>query len=454
MLRIRVTFPHGSYHATPWGHQVKEGHVEYPPSPWRLLRALLASWYKLSDRPNEQLTATLLTKLAEVLPTYYLPTITHSHTRQMVPVKPEKKDQREKLLRYRQDYRQEIFDAFYAIAEPLYIQWDVALTEEETALLQQLLVGISYLGRAESRAELDLVEECSTLPNAYPNPDGDTRVLCPNGITIENAINTIGVYTSDLQKKKYSGVPGTTWVNYQVKLPNQPRQKPTTSVSPPKPTLVRFVVGTHEPIHIRRALPLGDRLHRVLCAVGDSSTLTGWKGGEPRRDGNQHAYYIPEPDDFGFIRHLSVYAAEGFDADAMEALAKLPSRTPWLELCLIQVGKPEDYSDLRWWGNGKTWRSLTPVLLPRHPKRGKDGKLKEGYEEQVQRMLGYSGITTPCEVVLLPDPGEWQRFVRSCSSEIDRRGWGLELRFSEPVSGTIALGCSAHYGMGRFVCAD
>ncbi len=453
MLRIKVSFPHGSYHATPWGHQVKEGHVEYPPSPWRLLRALLASWYKLGDRPNEQLTATLLTKLAGVLPTYYLPAITHSHTRQMVPVKPEKKEQREKLFRYRQDYRQEIFDAFYAIAEPLYVQWEVALAEEEIGLLQQLLAGISYLGRAESRAEFELVEECPN-PNAYPIPDGDTRVLCPEGITLENAIDIIGVYTSELQSKKYSGVPGTTWVNYRVKLPNQPRQKSPASVAVPKPALVRFAVGTHKPTHIHRALPLGDRLHRTLCALGDSSTLTGWKDGEPRADGNQHAYYIPEIDEFGFTRHLSVYAAEGFDADAMKALATLPSCTPWLELCLIQVGKPEDYPALRWWGTATTWKSLTPVLLPRHPKPGKDGKMKEGYEEQVQRMLGYNGITTPCEVVLLPDVGEWQRFIRARSGENARKGWGLELRFSEPVQGAIALGCSAHYGMGRFICAD
>ncbi len=35
---IKLTFPAGRYHATPWGRHVNEGVAEWPPSPWRLLR--------------------------------------------------------------------------------------------------------------------------------------------------------------------------------------------------------------------------------------------------------------------------------------------------------------------------------------------------------------------------------------------------------------------------------
>src|SRR6266481_5124917 len=41
---IRLKFPGGQYHATPWGRHVNEGVPEWPPSPWRLLRALVAVW--------------------------------------------------------------------------------------------------------------------------------------------------------------------------------------------------------------------------------------------------------------------------------------------------------------------------------------------------------------------------------------------------------------------------
>ena len=43
-ITLKLTFPAGRYHATPWGRHVNEGVPEWPPSPWRLLRALVAVW--------------------------------------------------------------------------------------------------------------------------------------------------------------------------------------------------------------------------------------------------------------------------------------------------------------------------------------------------------------------------------------------------------------------------
>jgi len=42
VIAISFKFPAGRYHATPWGRHVNEGAVEWPPSPWRILRALEA----------------------------------------------------------------------------------------------------------------------------------------------------------------------------------------------------------------------------------------------------------------------------------------------------------------------------------------------------------------------------------------------------------------------------
>lgn len=42
MPTVKLRFPGGRYHATPWGHHVNEGRIEWPPSPWRLLRAFIA----------------------------------------------------------------------------------------------------------------------------------------------------------------------------------------------------------------------------------------------------------------------------------------------------------------------------------------------------------------------------------------------------------------------------
>ena len=40
---LTFTFPGKRYHATPWGAPVNEAQVEWPPSPWRVCRALLAT---------------------------------------------------------------------------------------------------------------------------------------------------------------------------------------------------------------------------------------------------------------------------------------------------------------------------------------------------------------------------------------------------------------------------
>ena len=47
MIAIQITFPWGRYHAHPWGlNPVRLREPEWPPSPWRLLRALASSWFR------------------------------------------------------------------------------------------------------------------------------------------------------------------------------------------------------------------------------------------------------------------------------------------------------------------------------------------------------------------------------------------------------------------------
>src|ERR1700693_2810445 len=81
MLVIELTFPAGRYHATPWGRHVNEGVPEWPPSPYRLLRALYDVWQrKCSDLPTGEVRV-VLGGLAERPPRFALPAATATHTR-------------------------------------------------------------------------------------------------------------------------------------------------------------------------------------------------------------------------------------------------------------------------------------------------------------------------------------------------------------------------------------
>jgi CRISPR-associated protein Csb2 len=51
---LRQEFPLGRFHATPWRvNPFDDPHGEWPPSPWRLVRAVTARWYQWA-RETEQ----------------------------------------------------------------------------------------------------------------------------------------------------------------------------------------------------------------------------------------------------------------------------------------------------------------------------------------------------------------------------------------------------------------
>src|ERR1700676_3171843 len=82
---IRLTFPGGQYHATPWGRHVNEGVPEWPPSPWRFLRALVAAWKRTCPGIPEQQVRSILAALVDP-PVFPLPPHRVPHTRHAMPI--------------------------------------------------------------------------------------------------------------------------------------------------------------------------------------------------------------------------------------------------------------------------------------------------------------------------------------------------------------------------------
>ena len=73
MLAIKFEFTANRYHGTQWGRHVNEGVPEWPPSPWRILRGLVATWRRtLPDMPKERVMP-ILEALASEYPGFHLP---------------------------------------------------------------------------------------------------------------------------------------------------------------------------------------------------------------------------------------------------------------------------------------------------------------------------------------------------------------------------------------------
>jgi CRISPR-associated protein Csb2 len=159
VIALRLRFPGGRYHATPWGRHVNEAAIAWPPEPLRILRALIACHHRKADRTRftDDSLADLIDALAAQLPLYRLPEAVRAHTRHYMPI-----NGKNPTL---------VFDAFarFDPHEPLIASWPgAALGGEQREHLQHLAARLGYLGRAESWVEAEIIDWDGEGANARP----------------------------------------------------------------------------------------------------------------------------------------------------------------------------------------------------------------------------------------------------------------------------------------------
>lgn len=420
MITIAIRFAAGRYHATPWGRHVNEGEVEWPPSPWRISRALLAAGFaKLGWSEVPETARNLIERLAAAPPRYLLPDGTVAHTRHYMPVRKGRRETTTKVL-----------DTFIRFDEPdaeLLIQYAVELEDAERVLLERLVAGLGYLGRAESWVVARvLVDDPVAGEGAWcrpveagelPPPGADVAtVVAPvpaeryrawRADAVERAraareeergrpptrtdsrkiaeahpedlVHALLAVTGDLQKQGWNVPPGSQDLDYlrpSGTLRRRPIQPPRRrgTTSPVEAALlalasdrdIRAVLPSME-----RSLPQLELIHRSLVSqLGDDApgcpALTGRDPatGRPLAHQHTHATYIPlDLDEDGLLDHVLVHAPMGLDPVARRALRSL--RRTWtkgedrdLVVTLAGLGSIEDFAAQLYRRSG---RSL-PVL--------------------------------------------------------------------------------------------
>jgi CRISPR-associated protein Csb2 len=177
MLALVFRFPASRYHATPWGRNVNEG-----AEPWRILRALIATWWRKADRNrwSEDDLAVLIDALAEQPPIYRLPeNAIHTNTRHYMPQGKIEKGREATAL---------VFDAFARLPanSEIIVAWpELALPDRLFALTADVALGIGYLGRAESWADCEARAEwnataANCLPEGTDKAEGEpVRLIAP-----------------------------------------------------------------------------------------------------------------------------------------------------------------------------------------------------------------------------------------------------------------------------------
>ena len=504
MLTIELRFLAGRYHATPWGQSVNEAGVEWPPSPWRLLRTLLALWHrKAAHLPHEHVYG-LLHELAQQPPDYTLPPAVHSHTRHYMP---QQKIGDTKL----------IFDAFLAVSpsDKLYMHWpNLSLSEQSHQTLATLLDHMTYLGRAESWVEAQ-IGDIAPQPNCSANVDtadlasgemlGEpVRVLSPPSSEaysqwiISHRDEHLAALKGRNREKLAYVMPDTLaealdrdtadwlavdktppafaqWIMYnRPLLTNAPALKPVRNRhsrpagSVRKANVARYAISGHPKMRVRETIRMAEWFRQALIKKGDGlPLLTGHD--LPSDNRHQHAFVIPEDRDLdGTIDHILLHVPGGIGTQeeaALHAINQLWNyKGEHLDLSLLGIGLASDWSksqaiDTERVATDTHWQSATPWYCPWHIKNNRD--LHSEVQRFVSRECENRDIPIPAVNLIQPQmmqEGSKQisvsrfRFQRKSKSHPPSCiGLLLSLRFDQPFSGPLSLGYGSHFGLGSFI---
>lgn len=492
MLALAFTFPAGRYHATPWDRHVNEGAVAWPPEPWRILRALIATWHhklKHQGKHSEATLEALIETLAAQPPEYRLPAASHSHTRHYMP-------------QFAAGKTSLIFDAFTAIdrADPLCVAWpNVELPDDQRALLDDLLAVIGYLGRAESWVDARRIDTVPTA-NCKPEPgtgaiDTDTGEIRGELVTLyaplppaeyqslrsgflvdkkaqkklggtlpETLLDALSVDTSDLRKLGWSQPPAARKVRYLRPL-DALRPKPAIRrTGAPPANAVNFIL-TGKPLpRVEDSLRIGELMRIATMgqckrAFGEDNVPPLFSGHDlPEGNRHRHAFYLPwDSDGDGKLDRVLVYAPDGMSDAEQRALVRVQrlwdrSGAEW-RLVFEGGGNLEVAVPLT--RCSSVWESVTPYLHPWHIKK------RFSIEDQIRRECRERGIPEPISIEVFAEvdigkdrkrrPIHFHRFrSRRGLRQPDRLGSFWRLTFPESIAGPLALGFGCHYGLGLF----
>lgn len=409
MITIELRFPGRRYHATPWGHHVNEGLVEWPPSPWRLMRALLACGFeRLCWTEPPPVARRLVERLASAAPSYVLPPATLAHSRHYMPLGT--LDQDTTL----------VLDAWANVEGALAVRWPVELPDEERALLDELLSHLGYLGRSESWAEARLaapgeafsgqvvepvtaedegarrgmeqialltpvaagayhdwrearvVEELAKLP---PPPQKRTAAAVEKERKIReralalypvDLLSCLAAETGRLREQGWSQPPGTRVARYW-----RPRDALATVVAPRPGSRSGAVANVevallalatasrndHALPPVSRALPQAEILHATLVSKLTAAGLRAPEiigkddSGAPLA-GHRHAHVLAlDLDTDGHLDHLLIWCPAGLSPEAVQAIRA--SRRTWakgdsdLSLAVEALGSRQALTSIR-----------------------------------------------------------------------------------------------------------
>lgn len=467
MLSLSFRFVSGRYHATKWGTNVNEGHVDWPPSPWRILRALISAWKTGCRDLSESDVWPVIESLVRSPVLFYLPPATASHTRHYVPIDGGKTT---KML-----------DSFIAVdpGAPVIASWTATtLDEAQKVVIDKLAANLRYLGRAESwcdarRRDHDGEHNCMPLDHGPPGASmGIVDVLVPDSAA---TLDDLCITTEALHGKRMLFPPSSRTLQYvrpadcfEVSSAGTADAGSSDSIE-----VVRYAMTGRVRPRVTDTVKVGNFIrHAALAKYGEqnnggaSMTLSGKDSDGGVLKGHRHAFYLPtDEDDDNVIDHVTIVSETPMDASelrALAAMAEIRYRGKWFGLSFQSRGIKDDYVGIKLLGKARRWVSATPYVMSRHPKRGTSHAEQEA-EEHIRLELGRR-LGTRAGIKHVDVKGS--KSIMKCNlMPIEFNRWrkeglpafgaySVEIEFTDVIKGPLSLGHAAHYGLGLFLPVD
>ena len=477
MLVIELAFPAGRYHATAWGRHVNEGVPEWPPSPYRLVRALFDTWKRKADAWPAERVEPLLRLLSASAPGYRLPATSVSHTRSFLSKNEE--DPQARTL---------IFDAFVVLAprSTALMGWPSAdPTAQSLDDLDTLLSLLNYLGRSESWIEARILRgvsgvEWNCVPASATLADSPQEIIqvaspIPASEYVPAQIGTgkkaqtlswleaIATGTDTIHKHGLSHPPAMRYVEYSR---DSRCFEPSSGAMPQAQNeaihSVLYALDSKVLPSTALALEIAEQvrtrlmgIHKYIAGFENvSCRFSGRASSVAPLTGHRHAFYLPmDSDGDGKLDHLLIRCKEPFDASELQAMDRLDDL--WQ-----RKGKPGIRCvPIRWGGEPERHmlvRSATPFVPVRHMKARRED-FPDWLRGEVARECRNHGLPEPVAVTGMPElevaggrTVRWSEFRRNRKEDPVRSGYGLVLEFAVPVTTPFSLGYGCHFGLGQF----
>ncbi|HLJ94365.1 MAG TPA: type I-U CRISPR-associated protein Csb2 [Gemmataceae bacterium] len=507
MLTLRLSFPWGRYYAHPWGQNpARITEAEWPPSPWRLLRAIAAAWFQANpgrDASTELIQT--LEVLGRELPDFILPKVSFSRTVHYQPNYGATPKADVALAKYKR-VRHE--NHFVSVGGDVLVRWRLPEVSDNTtntirSLVDTIAGRIGYFGRAESVCEVEVVDavndnqDVATVTVQAGKPcrqigSGFRDVFCTNpadfratdlwqrradSTASENARKHL---VQDLLDAPQPLPDGAAWFSYRMP-PGWPEHWVVRHAKPAKRKVAKhrivarfleFSLQCRIPVPTKFTVSIAElfRAEAIEKHRLPSFALSGHDRPPGYETGHHHAFYLPIPDDSGqYLSRLQVWCPYGFTQQEVNSLmgvgalrwagGRFPVRPVLLQL---QRDLPERHAS-------RMWRSITPFVPPRYWYRKKfaEGRVREpdSPENQFRACLrdnGVEALPARIERVEFADT-TWdvckvhlpQQSLLTNAEPDHRVGVFLITEFAEPIVMPFpSFGHSCHFGLGQFAAVD